>query len=370
MGTATRRLTAAALAVAGALAAVTGRSLLANGATAPAAGWGTFAQLATNDLATPAARQAAAQNYDVLVLRGAIAAPLLADLRARRSDITLFTYEKAAGLSNADVKAVSAQHPEWIAKDATGAVIHPRGIADTTLGDLTNPAFRAWSAQRMAAEVGLGADGAFIDTLGAYFPASFYTARPSIDGAPVTDAAWRAGSVDLIQRVKAASGKVVVANGFGLGSGAAYYAAQAAADQLIAAADGVQIEGFTRWGDAGAGQVRKAPQWNQDLAFLASLGARGKFALAFTKVNPNAAAAVRTALRDYALGSFLAAYAPGRSYFGFDDSTHVPVTASTASWATGLGAPSGARSAVTDGWTRPFSGGVLTVKIGTPPVVS
>jgi hypothetical protein len=163
----------------------------------------------------------------------------------------------------------------------------------------------------------------------------------------------------------------VIANGFGLGSGNAYFLASADADQLIAAADGVQIEGFTRWGDASPGQFRKAAQWDQDLAYLELLGARGKLALAYTKVNNGGTDAALTSLRDYGLASFLEAFAPGRSYFGFDDGRRIPAISSDAPWAKALRAPAGARSrAGSNGWVRLFQTGKLTVKVASAPVVS
>ena len=366
-----RRLIAVALAVVGAAGAVGARSLIADGATSPSTGWGRFAHIATADLAGAAARQSVAQSYDLLALRGALSKGLFTDLHQRRAGITLLAYEKAAGLSDADVKTLTATHPEWIAKDRQGKAIHPGNIPDTTLADLTNPAFRAWQAQQMADEVAMGADGAFIDTLGAYFPSEFYTAKPFINGVAVTDAAWRDGSVDLIRRVKTTTGKLVIANGFGLGSGAAYNRAPADSDALIAAADGVQIEAFTRTGDAPAAQFRKPIPWEQDLAFLQLLGSRGKIALAYTKVNKGGTPAQLASLRDYALGSFLTAFASGRSYFGFDDGHRVPTLTSDAPWGTSLGGPSAARAkAGPSTWTRQFTNGTLTVKLATAPVVS
>ncbi|HZN13555.1 MAG TPA: putative glycoside hydrolase [Acidimicrobiales bacterium] len=343
----------------------------ASGTTAAASVWGTFAHVATGDLATADAKQAVTQSYDMLALRGNLTSALLADLHGRRPGIVLLAYEKAAGLNNSEVTSISATNPEWIARDRFGQVIHPQSIQDTTLGDLTNPAFRAWQASKFAGEVALGADGAFVDTLGAYFPPDYYTGRPAIGGVEITDAAWRDGSADLVSRIKAATGRPVVANGFGLGSGAAYFKTPADADVVINAADGVQIEGFTRLGSAPPDQYLTAAKWDQDLAFLDLLGARNKLALAYTKVKAGATAAQLAALRDYGLGSFLLAFAPGRSYFGFDDGNAIPAVASDASWARGLGAPTAPRErSGTDGWARQFQTGRLTVRVATPPTVA
>jgi hypothetical protein len=351
--------------------AVAGSAVVARGTTSRATSWGTFAHVAAGNITTSAARQTVAQNYDALALRGNVTSELLSDLHQRRAGIVLLTYEKAAGLNGAEANDFRTTHPTWLARDASGNVIHPRSDVSTTLGDLTNADFRAWSAQKFAAEVGLGADGAFIDTLGAFFPSDFYTARPYVAGQAVTDAAWRDGSVDLIRRIKAATGRLVIANGFGLGSGATYFPAAADADQLIAAADGVQIENFTRAADAAPTTYRAADKWDQDLAFLESLGTRGKIAFAYTKLKSAASASELATVRDYAVGSFLAAFAPGRSYFGFDDGLAIPQVSSDPAWARNLGLPTGARArSGTDGWSRPFQTGLLTVRVATAPVVS
>jgi hypothetical protein len=366
-----RGIGGAAITLVAALGFLATRSPDARGVTAAASNWGTFAHLATGDLGATADRQAVAQRYDVIALRGNLTSDILSDLHARRSGIVLLAYEKAAGLNNAEVDALTRDHPDWIAHDRNGDVIHPQSVADTTLGDLTNADFRVWQASKMADEVRLGADGAFIDTLGAYFPDNFYSNRPYVGGVAITDAAWRDGSVDLITKVKLATGRMVIANGFGLGTGAAYASAAADADRLIGAADGVQIESFTRSGNAAADQYITADKWDQDLAFLELLGARGKIALAYTKVKTAASPAQLTALRDYGVGSFLLAFAPGRSYYGFDDGAPIPSVASDVAWARGLGSPTGARTrSGTDGWSRPFQGGTLSVRVANPPVVS
>ena len=123
-------------------------------------------------------------------------------------------------------------------------------------------------------------------------------------------------------------------------------------------------------GSAAPDQYISAAKWDQDLAFLESLGARNKLAFAYTKVKAGATAAQLASLRDYGLGSFLLAFAPGRSYFGLDDGNAIPTVASDASWARNLGSPVAARERVgTDGWARQFQNGRLTVRVASPPTV-
>jgi hypothetical protein len=347
----------------------------ASGVTASSSIFGTFAHVATGDISTDAAKNAVTSRYDMLALRGTLSQSLLTDLHARRAGITLLAYEKAAGLSNGDVTEIlNANHPEWIAKDGSGNRIHPQNISDVTLGDLTNAGFQQWQAGKFATEVGMGADGAFVDTLGAYFPDDFYSSHPVVYGTttPITNAAWRDGSVALLQRIKAAIGvKTVIANGFGLASGNAYFPVAADADLLINAADGVQIENFTRAGNAPADQYVSAARWDQDIAFLDLLGSRNKIALAYTKVKVTATTTQLTTLRDYALGSFLLGFKPGSSYVGFDDGTAIPAVTSDAPWARDLKSPLAARTrSATDEWSRSFQGGGLKLKAGGAPVVT
>ncbi len=355
-------------------AAITLLAIVVRPASAPAAPppprWGSFVHVATSELDSASVRAAIAERFDVIVLRGRLTRPLLADLHNRRPGIVLLAYEKAAGLNASEVKTLSVSHPEWIARDVNGDTIHPVSAAGTTLADLTSGSYRRWRASRIADEVRLGADGAFVDTVGAYFPPDFYTGRPVVDERAVTDGQWRHGSADLLRRIKAVAGGVVVANGFGLGSGAAYFKRSAAADVLIAAADGIQIEGFTRWGEAPLAPARRARQWQQDLEFLNLLGERGKVAMAYTKVKQAGVSEdVLQQLRDYGLASFLVAFVPGSAYFGFDSpSSSSPPTEPV--WARELGAPlSAASPREASGWSRVFEGGRLVLTHGQPPRV-
>ncbi len=355
------------------LAAISLLTILVRPTTARAAtkpGWGTFVHVATSELAGASARAAIVARYDVIILRGRLTRSLLADLHDRRPGVVLLAYEKAAGLNASEMQTLSGSHPEWIARDANGDTIHPVSAPGTTLADLSNGSYRRWRASRIAEEVRLGADGAFVDTVGAYFPPDFYTGRPVADDRAVTDGQWRRGSADLLRRIKEATGGTVIANGFGLGSGAAYFKRSAAADVLITAADGVQIEGFTRWGDAAVAPPRRPRQWQQDLEFLKMLGDRGKVTLAYTKVKQtDISDEALEAMRDYSLASFLVAFEPGPAYFGFD-SHQMSSLLSDTGWARRLGAPlSEATPRTVSAWARVFEGGRLVLDHGERPTV-
>jgi hypothetical protein len=181
-------------------------------------------------------------------------------------------YEQSFALN--DTEAAYARARGWLAKTCSGKEIHPSNITSVTLLDVTNPAARDWRAATIAAETnGKGYDGTYLDTLRAYHPAGFY------DGTPcgITNATWVAASVDLVTLVKAKTGgRMVIANGAGMGSGRKYFATNRAADPIIAAADAVQIEHFARGGYS-----------SEDVAFLDVLTGGGK--LAFAKCDSTAA---------------------------------------------------------------------------------
>jgi Big-like domain-containing protein/putative glycosyl hydrolase-like family 15 (GHL15) protein len=340
------------------------------GSTRPAAAaappFGTYVQVAAANIPDTASRQALARRYGLVVVRGQFAADLLSDLRQARPGIKIFAYEQSAGLSSSEADTVQQSNPEWLARDCSGDLIHPNNISNITLADLTNSAFRAWRADQVAAEVAVGTDGAFLDTLGAYFPPDFYTGRPCTNRVPVSDAAWRDGSAAMITAVRQRTARSVIANAFGLGTGTAYYQHAADSDVLINAADAVQIEGFTRWGNTPADNYYPDARWKDDIAFLSLLGNRGKMALAYTKVGVETTTAKYTALRDYALGTFLEGFVPGNAWFGFTDKQDVPAIDSDAAWTAPLGAPTGPATVGTN-VVRNFAGGTLTMTVGAQP---
>jgi hypothetical protein len=145
--------------------------------------------------------------------------------------------------------------------------------------DAANPAAVAWRSSAIAAETtGTGMDGTYLDTLRSFFNPGFY------DGTPcgVSNEAWLKGSIAMVDQVKAKTGgKFVIANGNGMQSGRNYFKYRAAADQLIARADAVQIEHFG------------SRDLTQDLEFVRALGAGGKSVFAKCDVS---AATCETAL--------------------------------------------------------------------------
>src|SRR3954447_19531360 len=115
-------------------------------AATPTSSYGTYVQVATNDIPDTTLRQALARRYGLVILRGNIKSDLISDLRQARTDIKLFAYEQSAALHSTE----AAAHPEYLAHDCSGNTI-THGAH--TLADLTNPDFRTWRKGVVAAEV-------------------------------------------------------------------------------------------------------------------------------------------------------------------------------------------------------------------------
>jgi hypothetical protein len=172
-------------------------------------------------------------------------------------------YEQSFALN--DKEAAVARQNGWLAHTCSGEEIRPKRISSMTLMDPTNPDARAWRADTIAAEtMSHPYVGTFMDTLRAYNPSGFYTGDPC----DITDQLWLDASVDMVNRVKAATGRLVIANGACMGTGAKYYASNQAADPIIAAADAVQIEHFARG------------KPDQDVRFANDLASRAKLTFA------------------------------------------------------------------------------------------
>ncbi|MFN2489123.1 MAG: hypothetical protein ABR529_05195 [Actinomycetota bacterium] len=186
---------------------------------------------------------------------------------------SLVNYEQSAALN--DTEAAFAESMGYLAKTCSGDVIHPRNIPQVTLMNLANPEAVAWRAAMVSDETATGYDQTYLDTLGAFYPDSFYTGHPCVDGVPVTNTQWRDGSVALISAVRDLTGKPVIANGRALGASGGYFKNQADADMLITAADGIQIEQFAR--------STTPERLAQDVAYLQVLAAKGKTAYAKCK---------------------------------------------------------------------------------------
>lgn len=327
---------------------------------------GVYRHVIATELNSAEFRAELARTYDLITIRGAAGqSPTLEGLR-HAEDPQVFLYRRATAVSNDDAASLDREHQDWLARDTAGEVV--RSKTGNAVIDITNPSVRRWLVDGIAADVQrVGYDGIYLDVVGAFFSERFYSERPTIGGAPLSDAAWREASIAVIREVKAATGKPVIANGFGLQSGGNYQAHRADADALIAAADGIQIEHFTRLGKMALSDFRGSQAWAEDVEFLRSVSNQGKLVLANTRVDEPGGdlAALERVLR-FSLASFLVG-AEGPVLFQFGGTTTRNEGARVAPLVEQLGTPLGPAYKDGDAMLRHFSGGEVAVNPGGRP---
>jgi len=324
--------------------------------------FGLYHHVPAGDLEKPALRQDLTTNFSLVTVRGDEGSTTagVGDLLKNRGNTAVYLYRRGTAVSEEDAAALGRDHPDWVAHDAAGKVVTSN--AGGQVIDITNPAVREWLVSGVTRDVKAGAyDGVYLDVLGSFFSARFYSGRPVIGGTPLADAGWRDASIAVVKAVKAATGKPVVANGFGLQNGKNYADHKADSDLLIAAADGIQIEQFVRNGNMGLDKYKATKRWREDVAFVAALGREGKIVLADTRVRSTADVAAVGRQREYALASFLlGAEGPARFRFAEGAGTGT-VDGGMSEIISGLGPPLAAAKNEGDVMSREFANGDVRV---------
>lgn len=222
------------------------------------------------------------EGYSWVIVKGRTDGARIRGVRNERSALSLANYEQAAALNRSEARY--ARDRGWLALTCDGDEIHPASIPKVTLLDITIREALRWRAQQIADETNsLGYDLSYLDTLRSYYPVRFYDGLHCIDD---LDSEWLQNSIELVRRVRAQTDTMVLANGAGLQSGKNYRDHESSADQLIEAADGVQIEHF----------FRNPRSYEADLDLVQRLIDRGK--LVFVK-NDGDAKAAAMALSDF-----------------------------------------------------------------------
>ena len=324
--------------------------------------FGLYHHVNAPDLNSASTRQDLLSNFSLVTIRGDNGSTDggLGTFLANRGNTKAILYRRGTAVGDDDAAAFTRDHPDWLARDRSGAVVTSN--AGGSVIDITKPEVRAWLVSGVQRDVKAGAyDGVYLDVLGSFFSERFYSARPVINGAPLQDTAWRDASVALIREVKAATGKLVIANGFGIQGGNNYAQHKADSDQLIAAADGIQIEQFVRNGNMATSQYAPPARWRADVQLLEDVGRMNKIVLADTRVRDASDTAAVDQQRTYALASFLVgAEGPARFRFATGAATG-DVDSSIADTINALGTPEGDAVRSGGGLTRRFSGGTVTV---------
>lgn len=236
--------------------------------------FGSYEFLSSRDLSVDATKA-----HDFVIVKGRLTASPIEAIRETRARVRLINYEQAFALNSRESRY--ARTHGYLAQTCSGSEIHPVTIPHVTLLNVEDPAAVAWRASVISSETNrFRMDGSYLDTLRAFFPESFY------DGVPcaVTEEMWLRASITLVEEVKRQTDKLVIENGAGLQSGRNYLEHRAAADQLIGAGDGVQIEHFGR-----------SRRHSDDVSFARTLAAKQKIVLAKCDGSPTDCA---TALDD------------------------------------------------------------------------
>lgn len=328
---------------------------------------GLYQHVVAGELDSATARKSLPSNHELITVRGAggsteaVRALIDSDHNAR-----VFLYRMGTAVSETIGEQLAGEHPDWVTRDASGEVVLSR--PGNYVLDITNPEVRTWLVEAIETSVDeVGYDGVYLDVLGSFFSERFYSARPVMGGAPLTDAAWRDASIALINEVRSATGKPVVINGFGLQSGKNYQDHKRDSDMLIEVSDGVQIEHFTRTGSMDLAQSKNAMAWHQDVEFLASVSSQNKLVLVNTRVKEFSSGPGRERTSDFALASFLVG-AEGPALFQFGGQGAGDQAADMKGTVTALGAAVGPAEQLGGAMIRRFAGGTVAANPTRSPV--
>lgn len=264
---------------------------------------GAYAHLVDSEIEDGTFVAGLSQSFGLVTVRGAAGGSRgLTTLMQNKGDMRVLLYKRGTAVSDNEEQRLLAEHPTWMLRDAAGLIVRSKGGAGVI--DIRQPEVRRWIVDEIAADVpSRGFDGTFLDVLGSYFAPNFYEPSP----ADLSDSQWRDASVALIKEVKAATGKPVVVNGFGIQSGRDYEEHKGDSDILIAAADGFQIEHFTRVANQPAGNFRGIDAWKADMSLLTNGNRAGKVVLINTRVRPEAEPETIEDAKTFALASLLLA---------------------------------------------------------------
>jgi hypothetical protein len=294
--------------------------------------------------------QTIANRYDYIILKGPYPAAAIATMEAANPSLKFINYEQSYALNPAE--AAEARANGWLAQTCAGEEIHPTDVPSETLMDNRIPEAREWRSSAIAAQTATGTfDGTYLDTLGALYPVGHYTGDPC----GITDRDWLDASKSFLDLVKQKTSKPVVLNGRGLGSGRAYFASQAAVDELISvttpAVDVVHIEFFMRQPHARCTRYRTEVDWQKDIDYIAEIGRQGRIVFANQKVHVSCTEAQHNALRDYGLGSFMLGAQAGLAYIRYGEGDDVLGRDPDNGWMAACGPPLG-----------PYAGGAGEVR--------
>lgn len=260
-------------------------------------------------------------------------------------------WRNQAAWNTGDAAALLAQHPDWFARDEAGRPL-AKGIGGGRTIYTMDPAQSGWTDylvdRVLAHNVEAGWDGVFLDNVEMSLGKRRREGR--IPVAHSTDAAWQdamVGHVAAVHRAFAAAGRPVWANVIEGGDTAAEI------ERLAPHLEGTMDESFgTGWDQS----PRTGSSWERDLAAVEARAARGDHSLLVAQGGRNDQAALR-----YAFASYLLVAGPTVSFRYADHATAYAEVWWNDEFDRALGAPTGPRYRVGNGWARDFEGGRVTV---------
>jgi hypothetical protein len=328
-----------------------------------AADWGNAAATRTT-----AGWEAAAQDDSLLIGQAGVYAKWMPQLRAWNPSLTILVYNLGPYLQkgSSDFTTLLAQDPSWFAHDAHGNLINLTGFPGNYLMEMSNPAYRAWHAQQLAATVAAdGFDGAMDDSMGPSPLGRSYASGVPIDpatGQAYTASEYLANSVLLLDADKAAlGGKYLAFNGLINGP---TYARETSVFATSTANAGVS-ELFLRSPTSAATAYPTATTVQDSLAMMAGMALSGKAFLGWTKVWSTGTSSQVAQWEQFALGVYLIGQQQG-SFFDFMPSEDADNTGcSYSNLRDELGAPLGPYQVSGSVYTRSFADGSVTVSLAT-----
>jgi hypothetical protein len=328
-----------------------------------AADWGSAAATRSS-----AGWEAAAENDSLLIGNASAYASWISKLHAWNPKLTVLDYNLGPYLQSgsSDFATILADDPSWFAHDAKGNLITLHKFPDNYLMEMSNPAYRAWHAQQLAATVNqYGFDGAMDDSMGTAPLSTNYATGVPIDpatGQAYTDAGYLANSVLMLDADKAAlDGKYLAFNG--LISGTQY---ERDTDILATSdADAGVSELFLRSPTSPITTFPSTSQLDATLEMMSDMAAHGKALLGWTKVWVSATSSQLAKWEEYALAVYLLGKGSA-SYWDFMPSQNADNTVvSYSNMKDQLGAPLGPYTTSGSTLSRSFQDGTVSLNTTT-----
>jgi len=322
---------------------------------------------------TTAEAQAVAREHDIVVA-GAPYRPFLSAMHSAHPGLLVLRYRSGiAAKKGTQLEWVLANHPDWLARDADGAVL--TNSFGNALLDVSNPAVVRWQVDWAAKQAKLGWDGIYLDAVGV-FGVEGFSGKP-IDpatGQPFTYDGWVGATRDLSAAVDAAVAPPVVTNGFRNGR---YFAGLTdfgttftGTRMLLEAAQGGEFEWCFRRALDAPDAFPDAATFALQLTALDQAQAGGHWALCRVKLWQPATAAQRSRWHDFALAGFLLAV-QDHAYFRFYGSKDASPLETWGESSLAIGAPLEGRRLVSGVYLRRFQNVIVAANpTGSPVTLS